>query len=130
MTAICGLRCDHRISTIPCMQSVGTTVIRGGPIDGPAKICSGGIMSQYQQDRGLPGGRARAMDRHDRRFFTVASAVALVFGLAASPAQAQRADAGGWIATWAASPQPVWDADFFALVGIPRSLRNQTVRQI
>jgi lysophospholipase L1-like esterase len=112
------------------MQSVGTTVIRGGPIDGPAKICSGGIMSQYQQDRRLPGGRARAMDRHDRRFFTVASAVALVFGLAASPAQAQRADAGGWIATWAASPQPVWDADFFAPVGIPRSLRNQTVRQI
>ncbi|MBV8575101.1 MAG: SGNH/GDSL hydrolase family protein [Acetobacteraceae bacterium] len=46
------------------------------------------------------------------------------------PAQAQRPDAGDWIPTWAASPQPVWEPDFFAPVGIPRSLRNQTVRQI
>ena len=28
------------------------------------------------------------------------------------------------------SPQPVWDADFFAPVGIPRALRNQTIRQV
>ncbi len=40
------------------------------------------------------------------------------------------ADAGGWIPTWAASPQPVWDADFFAPVAIPRALRDQTIRQV
>ncbi len=38
------------------------------------------------------------------------------------------ADDAAWIATWAASPQPVWDADFFAPVGVPRSVRDQTVR--
>jgi lysophospholipase L1-like esterase len=50
--------------------------------------------------------------------------------LATSPAPAQRADAGDWIDTWSASPQPVWEPDFFAPVGIPRTLRNQTVRQV
>ena len=35
-----------------------------------------------------------------------------------------------WIATWAASPQPWWDADFFVPIDVPRALRNQTVRQI
>ncbi len=50
--------------------------------------------------------------------------------LATSPAQAQRPDAGPWIDTWSASPQPVWESDFFLPVGIPRSLRNQTVRQV
>ena len=37
---------------------------------------------------------------------------------------------GDWIGVWSASPQPVWDADFFAPVGIPRSLRDQTIRQV
>ena len=27
---------------------------------------------------------------------------------------AQAADAGDWITTWAASPQPIWSPDFFA----------------
>ncbi len=31
---------------------------------------------------------------------------------------------------WSASPQPDWGADFFAPVGIPRSLRDQTIRQV
>lgn len=35
-----------------------------------------------------------------------------------------------WIGTWSASPQPIWDADFFAPLNIPRSLFSQTVRQI
>jgi hypothetical protein len=48
--------------------------------------------------------------------------------LAVPPARA--ADRGGWIATWAASPQPVWDANFFAPVAIPRALRDQTIRQV
>ena len=35
-----------------------------------------------------------------------------------------------YIPTWSASPQPVWGPDFFAPVGIPRALRDQTIRQI
>jgi lysophospholipase L1-like esterase len=50
--------------------------------------------------------------------------------VAAQQGQAIAADSGYWITTWAASPQPVWDADFFAPVGIPRNVRNQTVRQV
>jgi lysophospholipase L1-like esterase len=50
-------------------------------------------------------------------------------GLAADQKPAVSSD-GDWIDTWTASPQPVWDADFFAPINIPRSLRNQTVRQI
>lgn len=50
-------------------------------------------------------------------------------GLAVLPARAQPPERG-WITTWAASPQSVWEPDFFAPVGIPRSLLDQTVRQI
>jgi hypothetical protein len=39
-------------------------------------------------------------------------------------------DTGDWIDTWTASPQPIWDAEFFAPINVPRALRNQTVRQI
>jgi lysophospholipase L1-like esterase len=61
---------------------------------------------------------------------TLAGVALLAAALAGPPAGAAGADAGNWIGTWAASPQPVWEADFFAPVGIPRSLRNQTLRQI
>ena len=54
----------------------------------------------------------------------------LCAGLVGPAALAQGSGANDWIGTWAASPQPVWDADFFAPVGIPRSLRDQTLRQI
>jgi hypothetical protein len=40
------------------------------------------------------------------------------------------AAADEWIGTWAASPQPVWDADFPIPTGFPRALWNQTIRQI
>ena len=53
-----------------------------------------------------------------------------VLGLAAVPATAQMEDGGHWVTTWAASVQPVWDPDFYAPVNMPRSLRDQTVRQI
>jgi lysophospholipase L1-like esterase len=57
------------------------------------------------------------------------SALAIAACLAiAAPALSQ--DAGGWIGAWSASPQPDWGADFFAPVGIPRSLRDQTIRQV
>ncbi len=55
-----------------------------------------------------------------------AAAVACAPALSAhgeTPAQ------GAWIPTWAASPQPVWEPDFFPPVNIPRSLRDQTIRQ-
>lgn len=34
-----------------------------------------------------------------------------------------------WVATWTASPQPVWPANFPVAIGLPRQLWNQTVRQ-
>jgi lysophospholipase L1-like esterase len=57
-----------------------------------------------------------------------ALALAAVFGL--RPNDALGAETGNWIETWTASPQPLWSADFFAPINIPRSVRNQTVRQI
>jgi hypothetical protein len=62
--------------------------------------------------------------------FSLACVAALLCGLVAAPAPAQQGDEVEWIGTWTASPQPVWDADFFAPVGIPRSLRNQTIWQV
>ncbi len=34
-----------------------------------------------------------------------------------------------WVASWQASPQPVWDPDFLFPMGIPAQLQGQTVRQ-
>ena len=56
------------------------------------------------------------------------SALACAAALVGSSVHA--ADDGGFIATWAASSQPVWGPDFFAPVGVPRSVRDQTIRQI
>ena len=61
-----------------------------------------------------------------RRVAAIALAAALVFSIASVRA----ADNGKWIGTWAASPQPVWDADFLAPINFPRNLWNQTIRQI
>nr|WP_209021085.1 SGNH/GDSL hydrolase family protein [Allopusillimonas ginsengisoli] len=41
-----------------------------------------------------------------------------------------QAHATHWVASWTASPQPVWTPDFAFPTGIPPSLENQTVRQI
>ena len=59
----------------------------------------------------------------------VSAAIVLAFGLCGAPlaATAQESD---WIGVWSASPQADWGADFFAPVGIPRSLRDQTIRQV
>ncbi len=54
--------------------------------------------------------------------------LACTASLIAAPALAQ--DKADWIGTWSASPMPVWGPDFFAPVGIPRSLRDQTIRQV
>jgi lysophospholipase L1-like esterase len=59
-----------------------------------------------------------------------AFAATLATCIALSSAEAQPTSPNDWIDTWSASPQPIWDPDFFAPVGIPRALRNQTIRQI
>ena len=64
------------------------------------------------------------------RYFVCGALAAALAGGVAFTGTAFAADDAAWIATWAASPQPVWDADFFAPVGVPRSVRNQTVRQV
>ncbi len=35
-----------------------------------------------------------------------------------------------WVATWGASPQPVWGSDFLFPTNVPAALRDQTVRQV
>ncbi|HZZ12990.1 MAG TPA: SGNH/GDSL hydrolase family protein, partial [Paraburkholderia sp.] len=35
-----------------------------------------------------------------------------------------------WVASWTASPQPVWGADFLFPTHVPATLRNQTVHQV
>lgn len=49
--------------------------------------------------------------------------------LAGTPTLSQSA-ADAWLETWSASPQPVWEPDFFNVATIPRALRDQTVRQV
>jgi hypothetical protein len=58
------------------------------------------------------------------------AALALTAGLGAAPLAGFAQEDGGWVGTWSASPQPDWGPDFFAPVGIPRSLRDQTIRQV
>lgn len=58
----------------------------------------------------------------------VAAALAVPLLLSASPGLSQ--SAGEWLGTRSASPQPVWEPDFFAAAPIPRSLRDQTRRQV
>ncbi|MFC5743110.1 SGNH/GDSL hydrolase family protein [Dyella tabacisoli] len=57
---------------------------------------------------------------------------ALAFMLiATAPLQAaQPVDSSRWIATWTASPQPLWEGDFALPINLPSSLWNQTVRQV
>ncbi|HXE26226.1 MAG TPA: SGNH/GDSL hydrolase family protein [Roseiarcus sp.] len=56
--------------------------------------------------------------------FALALAAAVGFS-----SRTMAADAGNWIGSWAASPQPVWTADFPVPLGIPANLWKQTIRQ-
>lgn len=49
------------------------------------------------------------------------SGITVALAQAASPA---------WVATWQASPQPVWGSDFLMPTNIPPVLQDQTVRQV
>jgi len=57
-----------------------------------------------------------------------AAAIAIAMAVPSVPVQA--AEGGGWIGTWAASPQPIWGPDFIAPIGFPRNLWNQTIREV
>lgn len=55
----------------------------------------------------------------------------LVVGASAAGGQTvQPSPPANWVASWAASPQPTWGADFPFPTNIPALLRNQTVRQV
>ena len=58
----------------------------------------------------------------------LAAFLSLVMLLA--PHAVPAAEEAGWIATWTASPQPVWNNADSAPVRVPPSLGNQTIRQI
>jgi len=87
-------------------------------------------MPPKQQGHGVPFGQVLMTGHRHRSFLQVAAAVALAAVFSTPASRAEPTDAGDWIETWTASPQPIWDADFFAPINIPRALRNQTVRQI
>src|SRR5260370_8707311 len=83
-----------------------------------------------QLNRGVPLGCAPVSRSLHPSFLPVAAAVALAAVSMAPPTYAQRAAARDCIETCTPSPPPIWDAEFFAPINIPRALRNQTVRQI
>ncbi|TIY11765.1 MAG: hypothetical protein E5V16_03405 [Mesorhizobium sp.] len=51
-------------------------------------------------------------------------------GSATAGFEAQGAEKGAWITTWAATPAPRWSDDLPAPFGVPEVLENQTVRQV
>ncbi|SFW26276.1 Lysophospholipase L1 [Luteibacter sp. UNCMF366Tsu5.1] len=58
---------------------------------------------------------------------SAALTLALATAVAVSPAMAASPT---WVATWQASPQPVWGPDFLFPSHVPPRLHNQTVRQV
>ena len=56
------------------------------------------------------------------------AALALGAVVALTPAS-QAEDAGNWIGSWTASPQPAWGPDFPVPLGLPANLWKQTIRQ-
>jgi lysophospholipase L1-like esterase len=68
------------------------------------------------------------MPHRPRSLCRLLIAAGLAAGLSVAPATAQ--SDGDWIGTWSASPQPDWGPDFFVPVSIPRSLRDQSIRQV
>ena len=87
-------------------------------------------VSRKQQSQVVSFGRTLITGCHRLYFLPIAAVIALTGVSIAPSAYAQRAESGDWIDTWTASPQPIWDSEFFAPINIPRALRNQTVRQI
>jgi lysophospholipase L1-like esterase len=103
----------------------GWAILRYSP-----ELKAGGISMPRKQRQGVRFRRSPVTGRYRSSFVKVARAFALAAIFATSAARAQQSDAGDWIETWTASPQPIWGPEFFAPINIPRALRNQTVRQI
>lgn len=59
----------------------------------------------------------------------LAALILSLFAIATSHA-ASPAPASHWVATWAASPQPMWEGDFALPINLPSSFWDQTVRQV
>ena len=79
----------------------------------------------------IPSTTHRRTNQQPRRHvFGGVLAIVLASLLVSPIPAAHAADTGEWIGTWTASPQPVWDADFPIPTGFPRTLWNQTIRQI
>jgi hypothetical protein len=70
------------------------------------------------------------IDSCSRSLLPLAVAAGLAAVFIAPTSRAQLPAAGDWIDSWTASPQDIWDAEFFVPIGVPRAVRNQTVRQI
>ncbi|UQV46753.1 SGNH/GDSL hydrolase family protein [Janthinobacterium lividum] len=61
--------------------------------------------------------------------FSILPAALLSLALSTGPVQAANADTA-WLASWTASPQAVWGADFLFPSNVPAVLRANTVRQV
>lgn len=64
---------------------------------------------------------------------SLSAVLALMLGVTvavAAPAVRPVAAMSTWVATWGASPQPVWGSDFLFSTNVPVTLRDQTVRQV
>lgn len=69
------------------------------------------------------------MKNSSKSLITATLTLALVAG-AFWPALDAVAATPTWVATWSASPQPVWESDFLFPPNVPTALHNQTVRQV
>ncbi|MGK5057610.1 SGNH/GDSL hydrolase family protein [Janthinobacterium sp. LB2P49] len=61
--------------------------------------------------------------------FSILPAALLSLALSTGPVQAANADTA-WLASWTASPQAVWGADFLFPSNVPAVLQAHTVRQV
>lgn len=61
---------------------------------------------------------------------TVALAALCIPFIASTASPTHSVAERSWVATWAASPQPVWGADFLFPTHLPARLHDQTVRQV
>jgi hypothetical protein len=103
--------------------NVGKIVVSEKRPGNCAAIPHGSLVASAKEDSSV-------YRRRHTRYLAVSAAIGLVAVFGLRPNDTRAAEAGDWIETWTASPQPGWSAAFFAPMNIPRSLRNQTVRQI
>lgn len=64
------------------------------------------------------------------RTASAAAALALALAMGTAAAAPARPTSITWVASWTASPQPVWGSDFLLPANVPAELHGQTVRQL